>query len=60
MNEDIGLREAREHSIQACARLPRRTLTPGILVLLWLLRIYVIIAVPLVIYGFFRALHRGP
>ena len=39
--------------------LPRRTLSPGILVLLWVLRVYVMVAVPLVVYAFFRALHPG-
>lgn len=38
--------------------LPRRTLGPGVTALLWLLRIYVIVAVPLVIYAFVRALHQ--
>lgn len=36
--------------------LPRRKLSPGILVLLWILRIYVMIAVPLVVYAFITAL----
>lgn len=39
--------------------LPRRTLSPGILALLWILRVYVMVAVPLVVYAFFRALHPG-
>jgi hypothetical protein len=39
--------------------LPRRTLSPWILALLWVLRIYVMVAVPLVVYAFFRALHPG-
>ncbi|HKW44574.1 MAG TPA: hypothetical protein VJN22_02890 [Candidatus Eremiobacteraceae bacterium] len=38
--------------------LPRRRLSPGILALLWILRIYVIVAVPLVIYAFFNGLHQ--
>jgi hypothetical protein len=38
--------------------LPRRKLSPGILALLWILRIYVMIAVPLVIYAFFTALYQ--
>jgi hypothetical protein len=40
--------------------LPRRTLGPGILVLLWVLRLYVMVAVPLVVYAFFKALHQSP
>lgn len=40
--------------------LPRRTLSPGILALLWILRIYVMVAVPLVVYAFYRALHQSP
>jgi hypothetical protein len=39
--------------------LPRRTLGPGILVLLWVLRLYVMVAVPLVVYAFVKALHQG-
>jgi hypothetical protein len=40
--------------------LPRRKLGPVITVLLWLLRIYVLIAVPLVVYAFIKALHQVP
>ena len=36
--------------------LPRRKLTPGIVVLLWVLRIYASTAVILVIYAFIHAL----
>jgi hypothetical protein len=36
--------------------LPRRKLGSGILALLWILRIYVMIAVPLVVYAFITAL----
>jgi hypothetical protein len=39
--------------------LPRRQLGPGILLLLWILRIYVMIAVPLVVYAFVTALRQG-
>jgi hypothetical protein len=35
----------------------RRKLSPGITVLLWVLRIYVLIAVPLVVFAFVKALH---
>ena len=40
--------------------LPRRKLGPGILTLLWILRIYVMIAVPLVVYAFISALSQRP
>jgi hypothetical protein len=36
---------------------PRRKLGAGTIIVLWVLRIYVLIAVPLVVYAFFRALH---
>lgn len=36
--------------------LPRRRLGTGTIVLLWLLRLYVLFAVPLVIYTFVRTL----
>ncbi len=39
--------------------LPRRHLGTGILILLWALRIYVLVAVPLVGYAFLRALQSG-
>jgi hypothetical protein len=38
--------------------LPRRKLGPGILTVLWILRVYVMIAVPLVIYAFFNAIQQ--
>lgn len=37
-------------------RLPRRTLGPAMLILLWALRVYVLVAIPLVIYAFVRSL----
>jgi hypothetical protein len=40
--------------------LPRRTLGPRLVALLWALRIYVVVAVPLVVYAFIRALHQAP
>jgi len=40
--------------------LPRRKLGAGIVVLLWILRIYVLVAVPLVVYAFVKALHQSP
>jgi hypothetical protein len=40
------------------ARLPRRKLGRGTLALLILLRVYVFLAVPVVVYAFIRALHR--
>jgi len=36
--------------------LPRRRLGPALLTLLWLLRIYVLVAIPLVVYAFVKAL----
>jgi hypothetical protein len=36
---------------------PRRRLGAGTIVLLWILRVYVLVAVPLVVYAFLRALH---
>ncbi len=36
---------------------PRRSLGTGTIVLLWIMRLYVLFAVPLVVYAFFRALH---
>lgn len=39
---------------------PRRQWGRGVGLLLWLLRIYVVLAVPLVIYAFVRAAARSP
>jgi hypothetical protein len=36
--------------------LPRRQLSPGILILLWTLRIYVVLAVGVVVYAFVKSL----
>jgi hypothetical protein len=40
--------------------LPRRKLSPGLVVLLWALRLYVVLAVPLVVYAFIKALQQTP
>jgi hypothetical protein len=40
------------------ARLPRRKLGRGTLALLILLRVYVLLAVPVVVYAFILALHQ--
>jgi hypothetical protein len=41
------------------APLPRRKLGPGLVALLWTLRIYVVLALPLVVYAFIRALQHA-
>ncbi len=38
---------------------PRRVLTPPIAALLWFLRIYVLVAIPLVVYAFVSTLRAG-
>lgn len=40
--------------------IPRRKLSPGLLVLLWVLRLYVFLAVPLAVYAFIKAMHATP
>lgn len=42
------------------APLPRARLSRMAVTLLYLLRIYVLIAIPIVVYAFIRALHQGP
>jgi len=37
---------------------PQRKLGVGLVVLLWLLRLYVVLAVPLVVYAFIKALNQ--
>jgi hypothetical protein len=46
--------DQRQSALQT--RLPRRQLGPGILALLWTLRIYVLLAVGVVVYAFLRSL----
>jgi hypothetical protein len=63
MNQDkptvAALDESEAWSHRLGEPLPRRKLGPGILTLLWILRVYVLIAVPRVIYAFFNAIqHR--
>lgn len=55
---DAGWEDARQHAAQSAKRLGRRQLTPGLVVLLWALRVYVLVAVPLVVYAFFHSLGR--
>jgi hypothetical protein len=47
--------EAQRASGRRYAAYPRRELGRGVRLLLWVLRIYVSLAVPLVIYAFIRA-----
>jgi hypothetical protein len=47
--------EAQQVSERRFVPYPRRRLGRGVRALLWILRIYVILAVPLVIYAFIRA-----
>ena len=51
--------EPEQLSTASATRLPRRVLGRWVLTLLVLLRIYVLIALPLVAYAFIRALHTG-
>lgn len=55
---DVSALEPDQRSIALRRRLPRARLGPAVAVLLWVLRIYVALAVPLVIYALVRAL-RG-
>lgn len=47
--------EPEQVSARRYAPYPRRALGRGVRVLLWGLRVYVLVAVPLVIYAFIRA-----
>ncbi len=57
---DLDLLEPEQRAARLREQLPRRKLGSGLLSLLWLLRVYVLIAVPLVIYAFVEALIRRP
>jgi hypothetical protein len=46
--------DQRQAALQA--PLPRRRLRPGIVALLWMLRIYVLLAVGVVVYAFVKSL----
>lgn len=52
----IGALEPSQRTVATQQPLPRRTLGRGVLALLILLRIYVVIAVPIVGYAFVHAL----
>jgi hypothetical protein len=56
---DINLLEPDQLSVATDHPLPRRKLGPATLSLLWLLRLYVFIAIPLVGYAFVHALHAS-
>lgn len=51
--------EPAQRSAQKYIPYPRRKLSGWVVALLWLLRAYVLIAVPLVIYAFIKALLAG-
>lgn len=55
---DISALDPDQRSIALAQHLPRARLSPIVTVALWVLRIYVLIAIPLVVYVFVRAL-RG-
>lgn len=59
MARDLDIDRALEPaqlSSATLAPLPRRALSRGVVTLLFLLRVYVVIAIPLVVYAFLRAL----
>jgi hypothetical protein len=51
--------ETTQFSAAGKARLPRRKLGPGTVALLVVLRIYVVLAVVVVVYAFIRALGKS-
>lgn len=53
--EELRALEPEQVSGQRYAPYPRRELGRGVRLLLWVLRVYVSLAVPLVIYAFVRA-----
>jgi hypothetical protein len=54
---DIGVLEPEQLSVASNRPLSRRKLSRATVSLLWLLRIYVFIAIPVVGYAFVHALH---
>ncbi len=59
LDVDLDALEPAQRSSAMQHRLPRRKLSRTTLLLLWLLRVYVIVAVPLVVLAFVRALQTG-
>ncbi len=61
MNQDdlLDVLEPAQRSAQKYIPYPRRKLSRSVVALLWLLRAYVLIAVPLVVYAFVKALLAG-
>jgi hypothetical protein len=55
----LDVLEPAQRSAQKYIPYPRRKLSRKVVGLLWLLRVYVIIAVPLVVYAFIKALRVG-
>jgi hypothetical protein len=56
---DLAALEPGQFSADTRAPLPRRELRGGVLALLVILRIYVLLAIPLVAYAFIHALMAG-
>jgi hypothetical protein len=54
---DITALDPDQRTSELAKDLPRACLSPGVVVALWLLRVYVIMAIPLVVYVFLRSLH---
>jgi hypothetical protein len=57
---DLAALEPSQLTSARRAPFPRRKLTRGVLALLVALRIYVLLAIPLVAYAFLHALMAGP
>lgn len=55
----IGALEPGQLTEARRARLPRRKLGRGTVFLLYALRVYVLLAIPVVVYAFIRALQTG-
>lgn len=58
-DEILNVLEPAQRSAQKYIPYPRRKLGAWVVGLLWVLRVYVIIAVPLVVYAFIKALRAG-
>lgn len=61
MSQDdiLDVLEPAQRSTQKYIPYPRRKLSGWVVALLWLLRAYVLVAVPLVVYAFVKALLAG-
>jgi len=56
--DELGALEDEQRAAVAHVPLPRRAIPRRIVALLWLLRLYVLVSVPLAVYAFIEAMRK--